>query len=191
MIFFYCRVSTEQQSLDRQLDLLNSSSYKADKIITEKYSGTKRDRAGLNQLMDMLRPDDILVVESISRLGRKTVDILSILETFNTNNIKLVSLKENIDTTTATGKAMLQMISVISELERNLISERIQESLEVARKNGKQLGRPRVDKDLVRNALRLYDEGWSVKDIIQTTGISQGSLYRSINKRKELNIVSS
>lgn len=186
----YARVSTNKQELDRQLDALEAVGY--DRLIQEKYTGTKKDRDGLNALLDTLREGDTVVVESISRLGRKTLDILTLVEQFNDMGVTFVSLKENMDTKTPTGKAMLQMMMVIAELERNLTVERVKEGLQSAKARGKVLGRPKMDNDKLGNALRLYDSGeWSIKDIVKTTGVSQGSLYRAINKRKAKEIVES
>lgn len=179
----YARVSTERQELDRQIDALQKAGY--DKLIEEKFTGTKRDRAGLNQLMDTVREGDTVIVESISRLGRNTLDILTVVEKFNEIGVKFVSLKESMDTSTPTGKAMLQMMMVIAELERNLTVQRVKEGLESAKRRGKKLGRPKIADDKVKVALRMHDSGeYSVKEIIETTGVSQGSLYRAINKRK-------
>ena len=88
------------------------------------------------------------------------------------------------DTRTPTGKAMFQIMCVIAELERNLIAERVKEGLEASKKRGKKLGRPKVDKDKIALALRMYDsKEYSIKEIIDGTGVSQGSLYRAIQKR--------
>lgn len=179
----YARVSTLQQELYRQIDALGVYGY--DQLITEKYTGTKKDRDGLNQLLETVREGDTVIVESISRLGRKTLDILTVVEQFSNMGVKFVSLKESMDTSTPTGKAMLQMMMVIAELERNITVERVKEGLASAKARGKKLGRPTVDDDVITSALRLYDTNeWSIKDIIKTTGVSQGSLYRAINKRK-------
>ncbi|WP_399631686.1 recombinase family protein [Sporosarcina sp. SG10008] len=179
----YARVSTLQQELHRQTDALEAYGY--DQLITEQYTGTKKDRDGLNQLLETVREGDTVIVESISRLGRKTLDILTVVEQFSNMGVKFVSLKESMDTSTPTGKAMLQMMMVIAELERNLTVERVKEGLASAKARGKKLGRPTVDSDVITSALRLYDSNeWSIKDIIKTTGVSQGSLYRAINKRK-------
>ncbi len=89
------------------------------------------------------------------------------------------------DTRTSTGKARFQMMCVIAELERNLIVERIKEGLEASKQRGKKLGRPKVDQSKIEIALRIYDsKEYSVKEILEGTGLSQGSLYRAINKRK-------
>lgn len=182
MIIGYARVSTVDQNLDRQIHLLTA--YGCEKIVTEKFTGTIRDRKGLLQLFDVSRSGDTVVVESISRLGRKTLDILTIIQQLEEKDIQFVSLKEQIDTRTSTGKAMFQMMCVIAELERNLIAERVKEGLEASKKRGKKLGRPKVDKDKISLALRMYDSNeYSIKEIIEGTGISQGSLYRAIKKR--------
>lgn len=182
MIIGYACVSTLDQNLDRQIHSLTE--YGCEKIVTEKFTGTIRDRKGLLQLFDVSRSGDTVVVESISRLGRKTLDILTIIQQLEEKDIQFVSLKEQIDTRTSTGKAMFQMMCVIAELERNLIAERVKEGLEASKKRGKKLGRPKVDKDKISLALRMYDSNeYSIKEIIEGTGISQGSLYRAIQKR--------
>jgi DNA invertase Pin-like site-specific DNA recombinase len=183
MIIGYARVSTADQNLDRQIRLL--SEYGCEKLVQEKFTGTLKDRAGLNSLLDVIRKDDTVVVESISRLGRRTIDILTIIQQFEDAGVKFVSIKENMDTRTSTGKAMFQMMCVIAELERNLIVERVKEGLEASKRRGKKLGRPKVEQGKIEIALRMYDsKEYSIKEIVEGTGISQGSLYRSINKRK-------
>ncbi|MDR4241302.1 recombinase family protein, partial [Bacillus mycoides] len=102
------RVSTFDQNLDRQIHSLTK--YGCEKIIQEKFTGTIRKRQGLVKLFDVIRKGDTVVVESISRLGRKTLDILSIIQQFEETEIKFLSLKDNMDTRTPTGKAMLQMM---------------------------------------------------------------------------------
>jgi DNA invertase Pin-like site-specific DNA recombinase len=179
----YARVSTEQQELARQLDALEKYGY--DKLITEKYTGTKRNRTGLNQLLENVRSGDTVIVESISRLGRNTIDILTIIQELNQNGITFVSLKENIDSSTPTGNAMMGMLAVISQLERDLIAQRTQEGMASAKARGVKLGRPTLDTDKIKTALKMYDSNdYSVREITQQVGISQGKLYTEINKRK-------
>ncbi|KAB2501314.1 recombinase family protein [Bacillus cereus] len=183
MIIGYARVSTFDQNLDRQIHSLTE--FGCEKIVQEKFTGTIRERQGLAKLFDVIRKGDTVVVESISRLGRKTLDILSIIQQFEEIEIQFVSLKENMDTGTPTSKAMLQMMCVIAELERNLIVERVKEGLEASKKRGKRLGRPKIEKEKLSIALRMYDsKEYSIKEIVEGTGISQGSLYRAINHRK-------
>src|SRR5690606_28647732 len=178
----YARVSTSSQDLARQIDLLNEYGY--DRLVKEKYTGTKKDRQGLNELKMIVREGDTVIVESISRLGRKTLDILSLVEEFIDMGVTVVSLKENFDTSTPTGQAMFRMMAVIAQLERDLIVQRVTEGLQTAKSRGKKLGRPKADDKKVERALRLYDDGWTIKEIVETVGIGQGTLYRNINKRK-------
>lgn len=187
-VFAYARISTDKQELARQLDALEKHGY--DEIIQEKYTGTKKDREGLNSLLSQLRKGDTVVVESISRLGRNTIDILTIIDDLNKQGINFVSLKENIDSSTPTGTAMLGMIAVISQLERDLIAERTKEGLAAVKARGVKLGRPKVDNDKVNTALKMYDSGLhSVKEIVEQVGISQGKLYKEINARKQKQIM--
>ena len=110
MLFGYCRVSTEQQYLERELDLLKK--FDCVEILTEKMIGTKSDRPVLNLLKEKNEKGDIVVVESLTRLGRSTKDLIELVEYFNSFGVNLISLKENLDSTTATGKAMIGMLSV-------------------------------------------------------------------------------
>lgn len=183
MIIGYARVSKETQSINRQLNLLKENG--AEQIIQEKMTGTKKERPGIDQLILMARSGDQVVVESLSRLGRKTLDILQLIEGLEDKGISFVSIKEHMNTTTPTRRAMLQMMSVIAELERNLIAERIKEGLNASRKRGTHIGRPKKDPAIIKAALKMYDsEDYSVKEITKVTNIAQGTLYRAINERK-------
>ncbi|WP_301183887.1 recombinase family protein [Bacillus toyonensis] len=114
-----------------------------------------------------------------------TLHFLALMLLLPQIGVQFVSLKENMDTGTPTGKAMLQIMCVIAELERNLIAERVKEGLEVSKKRGKKLGRPKLEKEKLSIALRMYDsKEYSIKEIVEGTGVSQGSLYRAINQRK-------
>lgn len=154
MIIGYARVSKEEQVIDRQVDLLVK--YGAEEIIQEKMSGVKRDRAGIEELLMKCRSGDQVVVESISRLGRNTLDILKLIQQLSDRGVSFVSLKENMDTTTPTGKAMFQMMGVISELERNLIAERIREGLKASQRRGVRVGRPKIEIMLTKVLNNIY-----------------------------------
>ncbi|MFR7592393.1 MAG: recombinase family protein [Longibaculum sp.] len=183
MIFGYARVSTENQNLDRQIDALNK--YGVDKIYTEKMTGTKKDRPSLNNLREVIRNEDIIVIESLSRLGRSTKDLLNLIEEFNKKGVYLKSLKEDIDTSTPTGKLMLTVLSALSQFERDLTVQRTMEGLKSARARGRVGGRPKKDKKVVEKAMKLYDSKvYSVKEICVLTGISQGTLYSNLKARK-------
>ncbi|MCI3027526.1 recombinase family protein [Desemzia sp. C1] len=135
-------------------------------------------------MFNSVRPGDTVIIESISHLGRKTLDILSTVEELKEQEVEIVSLKENIDTSTPTDQAMYQMMAVIAQLERYLTVQRVNEGLASAKARGVKLGRLILDKQKVKDALSLYDSGqYSIKDIIRITSITQGSLYRKIKER--------
>lgn len=179
MIFGYCRVSTEEQVLDRQLESLKK--YNCDEIFMEKITGTKANRPELNQLKEKVREEDIVVIESLSRLGRSTKNLLELVEYFKGKKVKLISTKENIDTESATGQLLLTVLSAISQFERDLTVERTKEGLVAARARGRKGGRPKSDEKALNKAIKLYQsKEYSIKEIVSMTGISQSTIYRNI-----------
>jgi DNA invertase Pin-like site-specific DNA recombinase len=177
----YARVSTRQQDLIRQLDMLEK--YNCTEILTEKMSGTKTNRPELVRLKDKIRPGDTLVVESFSRLGRSTKDLIELMEYFERKGVKLISLKENFDTTTPHGKLMLTVFQAFSQFERDLIAQRTNEGLASARARGRKGGRPRVNDKNVQKALKLYNsKDYTISEIVEMSGVSQATLYRYIQK---------
>lgn len=115
--------------------------YKVDRIFSEKLSGANTDRPQLRAMLDYVREGDTLYVESISRLGRSTKDLLNIIDTLTDKNVTLISHKENIDTDTPTGKFMLTVFAALSQLERERIRQRQREGIEIAKAQGKYTGR--------------------------------------------------
>ena len=182
-IYGYARVSTQHQDLNRQLDLLAEQN--CNEILTEKMTGTKSNRPELNRLKDKLRPGDT-VVESFSRLGRSTKDLIDLVTYFEEQDVKLVSLKENFDATTPQGRLMMTVFQAFSQFERDLIVERTKEGLQSARARGRIGGRPRVNKRDIERAVKLYEsEAYSGKEITEMTGISKATLYRYIKSKKK------
>ncbi len=178
-VFGYARVSTEQQNLDRQLDMLQK--YGVDFIYNEKMTGTKRNRPELEKLLERLTEGDAVVVESLSRLGRSTKDLIWLMETFNAKGVNLVSLKESIDTTTSTGKLLFTLMSALAQFERDVLADRTKEGLAAARARGRKGGRPPVDEAKIRKAIKLYNtKQYSIKEIEELTGIKRSTLYRNI-----------
>ena len=177
----YARVSTEQQNRDRQLDMLTQ--YGVDYIFNEKMTGTKRDRPELNKLLDRLMAGDMIVVESLSRLGRSTKDLIELVELFEKKQVHLVSLKEQIDTSTPAGKLLFTLMSAIAQFERDVIAERTREGLNAARARGRIGGRPRTNEQKVRQAVKLYQTGqYSVREIEELTGVKKSTLYRRLGE---------
>ncbi|WP_291634339.1 recombinase family protein [Clostridium sp.] len=178
----YARVSTVQQDLSRQLDLLNQ--YNCIEIVTEKMSGTKTNRPELMRLKDKVRPGDTIIIESFSRLGRSTRDLIELVEYFKNKRVTLISIKENFDTNTPQGNLMLTVFEAFSQFERELIVQRTKEGLESARARGRKGGRPKVKERNIEQALKLYDsKEYSISEIVKMSRISQATLYRYIHKQ--------
>jgi DNA invertase Pin-like site-specific DNA recombinase len=149
-------------------------------------TGTKASRPQLNRLKDKLRPGDAVIVESFSRLGRSTKDLIDLVNYFEEHEVKLVSLKENFDTSTPHGRLMMTVFQAFSQFERDLIVERTKEGLKSARARGRTGGRPRVNQKEIDRALKLYEsQAYSVKDITEMTGISKATIYRYLNNKNK------
>lgn len=179
----YARVSTQSQDLERQLDILLK--YSCDVILKEKVSGVKSNRPELLKLKSKVRPGDTVVVESWSRLGRSTKNLIELVEFFKVNHVKIISDKENLDTDTPQGKLMLTVFQAFSEFERDLIVQRTLEGLKSARARGRVGGRPKVDQNKLAKAVQLYQAGQPMADISNLTNISKATIYREVNRQKE------
>lgn len=182
-ILGYARVSTAEQNLDRQIDMLRQ--YGVDYIFTEKMTGTRKDRPELNRLLTRMTEGDTVVVESLSRLGRSTKDLIELVELFETQHVHLVSLKESINTSTPSGKLLFTLMSAIAQFERDVIAERTKEGLAAARARGRKGGRPRTDPRKVQQAIKLYTtRQYTLKEIEELTGVKKATVYRELRKLK-------
>lgn len=138
----YVRVSTIEQNEARQIESLNK--YDIDKWFIEKVSGKDTNRLELQNMLDYVREGDTVYIHDFSRLARSTKDLLELVEFFSNKGIGLVSTKENLDTSTPTGKLMLTMIAAINEFERMNLLERQREGIAIAKRQGKYKGRKEV-----------------------------------------------
>jgi DNA invertase Pin-like site-specific DNA recombinase len=139
MILGYVRVSTVEQNESRQLETMQK--YNVEKVFSEKVSAKNTDRPKLKELLEFAREGDTIVIHSFSRLARNTKDLLELVEYFTSKNIHLISSKENIDTSTPTGRLLLTVIGAISTFERENTLERQAEGIAIAKKNGVYKGR--------------------------------------------------
>lgn len=173
----YARCSATDQNLDRQTDALTAAG--AERIFAEKMTGTRKDRPELAALLDYARPGDVIVVTELSRLGRTLGHLLALAGTLAARGIELRSLKEQIDTTTPTGRLVFHIMGAISEFERDMIQERAAEGRVAAKARGRTGGRPRVDQEKLDAARSLVDSGMSVVKAAKTVGIGRATLYRA------------
>lgn len=135
----YVRVSTAEQNEQRQVNALQA--YHIERWFMEKVSGKDTNRPQLQAMMEFAREGDTIYVHDFSRLARSTSDLLKIVELLQHKKIHLVSNKENIDSSTPTGKLMLTMIGAINEFERQNILERQKEGIAIAKEKGRYRGR--------------------------------------------------
>ena len=182
MIIGYARVSTNEQNLDRQIDMLKEAG--AEKIFEEKITGTRKDRPELEKMLEQLRKDDIVIVTELTRLSRSTKDLFELVDIIEKKEAGIKSLKESwLDTTTPQGKLMFTIFAGLSQFERDLTVQRTKEGLKSAKARGKKLGRPTKYDDKKQIVIDMYNSGdYSINDIIKATGISRTSLYRYVEQ---------
>ena len=155
-------------------------------------SGSKASRPELDRLMADAhrRRFDAVAVWKFDRFARSVSHLLHALETYNALGIDFVSLSEQIDTSTPTGKMVFTVLGAVAELERSLIAERVRAGIRNARAKGKRIGRPRVTVDASRiAALRAQGHSWST--ICRETGIGKGTAQRALSSRPEIHVSSS
>src|SRR5690554_5718444 len=187
MTIGYARVSTKDQNLQNQIDLLNQ--HKCEKIFSDVASGVKEDRKVLLELLEFARPGDTILVYKNDRFFRSLKNMVDLIETLNQKKIHFKSITEpEFDTNSANGKFLLQIFSAVAEFERNLISERTKHGLEGARRRNETLGRPKgISKDTLEKyqyAKHLYDnKKLSIDKACKQAGISKTTFYR-VEKEK-------
>ncbi len=186
MKFGYARVSTREQSLNRQIDALTTAG--CEKIFKEKVSGAKSDRLELRLLQSQLRAGDTVVIDKLDRLGRSLKDLIAIVSTLEERGVSFISLQDNIDTSTASGKLIFHIFASLAEFERDLIRERTHAGLSAARARGRKGGRPKGLSDKAKRtaitAETLYKSGeHTIKEICEQLSISKPTLYSYLRSR--------
>ena len=176
----YARVSTDDQTLDRQRERLQEAG--CERLFEEKISGARRDRPQLARLLDQLRKDDVVVVTRLDRLARSTGNLLEIAAAIRAKDAGLRSLAEPwADTTSPAGRMVLTVFAGIAEFERELIRQRTDEGRQAARKRGVSFGRPsKLRPDQRELAARLLQEGRSVREVARTFNVHPATIYRCI-----------
>jgi DNA invertase Pin-like site-specific DNA recombinase len=180
MKFGYARVSKNEQSLEIQIQQLKDAG--CEEIFMEKVSGAKDNRTELNRMMEKLRTGDILYVVRLDRLGRRMMKLIELINTFKEKGISFVSLENNIDTTTPVGMVLFNMCAAFSEMERELIRERVKAGLNAAHKKGRKGGRPKaLTPQKLETLLSLKkSEEFSVSQICKMAGVTRSVYYRAI-----------
>ena len=180
----YIRVSTAEQNEARQVEAMKQ--YQIDKWFKEKISGKDTNRPELQKLMQFCREGDTIHIHDFSRLARSTKDLLDIVDRLTQKNVYLISNKENIDTSTPTGKLMLTMIAAINEFERTNLLERQREGIAIAKAEGKYKGRKPVSIEGFENHyLRYQRREISKSGLAREIGISRPTLDKLIAEYRQ------
>lgn len=185
MIVGYVRVSTVEQNEARQIETMNR--YNVEKIFEEKVSGKNTtDREQLKAMLEFVREGDTIVVHDFSRLARSTSDLLNIVEMLEEKGVKLISNKENIDSSTPTGKLMLTMIGAINEFERTNLLERQREGIEIAKKKGAYKKLPDNIVERLKEEYQRYERREINKtEMAKILGVSRPTLDKLIKENIE------
>lgn len=186
IVYGYARVSAAHQDLEIQIEELQR--YGVDKLFCEKISGKNvNDRTEFKQLLEVVQSGDTVVGYKLDRMGRSISDVLKTYESFTERGIHLVCLSEGIDTRRNNDimtKAMVTLLGLFAEMERNFIRERTMAGKLRAREHGVKFGRKGKNKDLVDHAIDLWKtRKYTIKQIEKKTTVTKSTLYREIEKR--------
>lgn len=175
----YSRVSTKEQNLELQINALNEAG--CEKIYKDKISGTIKSRPGLNSCLDNLRKGDVFVVWRLDRLGRTVKHLVELMNSLEKRGINFMSIKDNIDTSTAFGKFYFHIMAGLAQMERDLIAERTKAGLEAAKNMGRVGGRKRAMTDSkIKSAKKLLNSGITYNEVASNLGVSLPTLYRHV-----------
>ncbi|WP_429975008.1 recombinase family protein [Enterococcus sp. DIV0840c] len=157
-------------------------------IIETKLLPPKKD-SELSKLISAVSKGDEIIVENMEHMGCSTFDLVKIMNALETKRCAFVSLKEQMNTKTSQGKAMLQMLRTISKIEQKQLSKRISWGIRTSEKKGTKLGRPRISKEWLSLAIQMYDSGhFNIREIVAISKVSQGTIYKEVNRLKFLKI---
>lgn len=179
----YARVSTEEQNLDRQMDALIKAGIDKRLIYSEKMTGTKRDRPVLNRMIESLESGDIVIIADLTRISRSTKDLLEIIDKIKEKGASIKSIKDTwLDTTSDNpyNDFLLTVMSGLSQLERDLTSQRTKEGLASAKARGRNGGRPSKQNEKGIAVRILYNNGMKIADIVKQTGLSRSTVNRIV-----------
>ena len=180
----YARVSSVGQHLDSQLDALQQAG--CAKVFTDTMTGSRMDRPGWDRLLEYVRPGDTVVVTELSRMTRSLLDLLETGKVLEQRQVNLVSLREHIDTTSATGRCFLAMMGVIHQLERELRAERAAAGRASAKARGRTGGRPRTDVAKLENARILYEHSAkTAAEACAIAGVGRRTFFAYLTARRK------
>lgn len=179
-LFGYARVSTSQQSLDIQIRALKDAGVKANRIFTDKASGSSSNRKGLDLLRMKVEEGDVILVKKLDRLGRDTADMIQLIKEFDSQGVSIRFIDDGISTDGEMGKMVVTILSAVAQAERQRILERTNEGRQEAMAKGVVFGRKRkIDRDAVLN---MWQRGLGASHISKTMNIARSTVYKVINE---------
>src|SRR5271166_4367695 len=180
MEYGYARVSTDDQNPAMQLAALKKAGCKTP-VFKDELTGAHVNRPALARCLKTLQPGDTLIVWKLDRLGRNLRDLIAMLDDLRARGVKFCSLTEAIDTDTPTGRAMWQMIGVLAELERSLITERTRAGVKAAQRRGVKFGpKPKLTAQQIGHARTLINQGETPQSVAAILRVSRATLYRAL-----------
>ncbi len=180
----YIRVSRDKQLTALQEDALSKEG--CERTFIDKMTGKRFDRPEFLRMLDVARAGDLIVIWRLDRLGRSIKELIATVEMLEARGIQLKSLKEDLDTSTATGRLIFHVMAALAEFERDLIRERTQAGLEAARARGRTGGRPKVISTIrpaqFTRAKELYaSKEYTVAEVMKLTGFkSRATFYKYV-----------
>jgi DNA invertase Pin-like site-specific DNA recombinase len=172
----YARVSTNQQKLDIQIKALKAQGVRKDRIFSDKASGKNTDRPGLQRLLDRAEDGDEVLVTKLDRLGRNTLDMITIVEELHSKEASVTFIDDKLTTAGDMGYMLITILSAVAQAERARILERTNEGREAAMEQGIQFGRkPHKGSN---KALKMIKKGMAAKEVIESAGISRATYFR-------------
>lgn len=180
-LFGYARVSTNQQSLDIQVNALKAEGVKINRIFTDKITGSHMDREGIQLLRLKVEENDVILVKKLDRLGRDTADMIQLIKEFDDMGVAIRFLDDGISTEGTMGKMVVTILSAVAQAERQRILERTNEGRLEAKAKGVKFGRkPTVDKQKV---LIFHEQGIGATEIARKLDIGRSTVYKILNER--------
>jgi len=187
----YTRVSTTSQDAQLQLDALVKDGVQKRDVFADVTSGSRAaiERPGMKKLLEYAEDGDTIVVWRIDRLGRSMLDVLSTVKLLRERGVQIRSISDGIDPATTSGRLMLGMLASLAEYERELIVERVNAGIAVARDNGTRFGRPLSDPAVIVDKLQIASDararGRTAEDAARLVGWSRATLYRHAAAARE------
>ena len=180
-MFGYGRVSTNQQSLDIQIEALKAEGAEDHRIFTDKATGSNTDRAGLDSLRVKVESGDVIIIKKLDRLGRDTADMVSLIKEFDSAGVKVRFLDDGISTEGSMGKMVITILAAVAQAERERIMERTNEGRQAAKAKGIKFGRKQsIDRE---QFMKLVESGSGATEISKIMNIGRSTVYKLLKEQ--------